>query len=552
VTSAELFDALATATSAGSIAILVVLVLRAPLRRWLGAHTAYLLWSLVPLAVAATALPPARAPIMLIRIVPSAPVAANIVEHAVTSSFDARPWALATWLLGALAMAALTVAQQRRYLRGLGRLTPVGDAPDPSTLRAEATTGCPALVGAWRPRIVVPHDFDTRYAPRERELVLAHERLHRARGDAQANALVVVARCLNWFNPLVHIAAARFRFDQELACDAAVVRRFPEARRCYADAMLKTQLAEQSRQELRLPVGCLWPSGHPLKERIFMLKKPLPSRAGRALGVVLVAALSFGGAYAAWASQSPEADASDISSGIRYEANLKLQLGTGPERLMRLVIPAGRPFTLDAAPNGNVMFGRVTGPAPDDLPAHADAWDAQFVARPTSDRYVEISGTIRHNGKVVASPIVVAALGQPATIMTGEQGGSDSYRLQATLALHDEEAAGAISYHRVRTPIYPASAFDNKVEGIVYVAAVVDTDGRVTSASVDHVEPPIATVLGSVATAAVEGWLFNVPAGGGRVIVPLRFSVADPEAIQPAAMPAGALDIIDVVGRPTS
>src|SRR4029077_12446784 len=163
-------------------------------------------------------------------------------------------------------------------------------------LRAESTCGCPALVGAIRPRIVLPADFEQRYDGRERELILAHERTHRARGDAQANALAALLRCVFWFNPLVYFAASRFRFDQELACDAAVISRFPEARRSYADAMLKTQLAV-----LGLPVGCHWQSSHPLKERIAMLKKPLPGRTRAALGAGIAVALTISGTYSAWA-----------------------------------------------------------------------------------------------------------------------------------------------------------------------------------------------------------------------------------------------------------
>ena len=80
-----------------------------------------------------------------------------------------------------------------------------------------------------------------------------------------------------WFNPLVHLAAARFRFDQELACDAAVIARHPDSRRRYGAAMLKTQ-----RAEFGLPMGCHWQSSHPLKERVAMLKQAPPSRPTRA------------------------------------------------------------------------------------------------------------------------------------------------------------------------------------------------------------------------------------------------------------------------------
>ena len=172
---------------------------------------------------------------------------------AAAPAFDPMPWLALVWLFGTVGCAVLFVRQQRRFVRSLGHLSSCDDG----TSRAQATAACPALVGAWRPRIVLPADFERRYDNAERELILAHERAHRARGDAQANALAATLRCLYWFNPLVHLAASRFRHDQELACDQQVLRRHPAARRAYGEAMLKTQLAGGV-----LPFGCHWGQLH--------------------------------------------------------------------------------------------------------------------------------------------------------------------------------------------------------------------------------------------------------------------------------------------------
>jgi TonB family protein len=199
-------------------------------------------------------------------------------------------------LLGCALAGALFVLQQRRFVARLGRLSAAGEG----IAIAQTNAGCPALIGAWRPRIVLPADFEQRYSAAERELILAHERTHRRRGDVQANGLAALLRSAFWFNPLVHFAASRFRFDQELACDANVIARFPEARRTYADAMLKTQLAGAG-----LPVGCYWQSSqpHPLTERIAMLKQSSPGRTRIAFGTGLAALLALAGSYAAWAVQ---------------------------------------------------------------------------------------------------------------------------------------------------------------------------------------------------------------------------------------------------------
>jgi beta-lactamase regulating signal transducer with metallopeptidase domain len=206
---------------------------------------------------------------------------------------------IAAWVAGAFAMAALLMRRQLRFVASLGRLEPVAGA-SPRLLRAQNTGVGPVVIGVLRPRIIAPADFERCFAVDEQALILAHERTHLLTGDTAINAAVCVAQCLGWFNPLVHVAARLLRIDQELACDAAVIGRFPEARRRYAELLLKTQLIAEP-----LPLGCHWPAGaeHPLKERITMLKSPPPALPLRILGIAAVAALSLAGACAAWSAQ---------------------------------------------------------------------------------------------------------------------------------------------------------------------------------------------------------------------------------------------------------
>src|SRR5690606_15857979 len=153
----------------------------------------------------------------------------------------------------------------------------------------------PAVIGL-RARIVLPADFEVRYSVGERELILAHERIHLARRDVLGNALLAALRCVYWFNPLAWIAASRFRHDQELACDESVVARHPHARRLYGEAMVKTQLSA-----MPAPLACHWFGGHPIKERIAMLKRPMPGPRRVAVGLALASVVVAGTAYAAWA-----------------------------------------------------------------------------------------------------------------------------------------------------------------------------------------------------------------------------------------------------------
>jgi TonB family protein len=206
------------------------------------------------------------------------------------------PWLALLWASGAVLLALVHAVRQWRFRRSLGDIEARADG-------CHSAPGCtgPVVFGLLRPRIVVPRDFDRRYDSAQRELILAHEHVHVRRGDVHANAVATLLQCLYWFNPMVHFALARFRVDQELACDAVVIARNPARRRSYADAMLNTQLTATG-----LPVGCTWQSGHPLKERIMLLNHPVPGRIRRRAGIVFALSLAVATGVAAAGGGLPQ------------------------------------------------------------------------------------------------------------------------------------------------------------------------------------------------------------------------------------------------------
>jgi beta-lactamase regulating signal transducer with metallopeptidase domain len=154
-------------------------------------------------------------------------------------------------------------------------------------------------VGVVTPKVVMPPD-DGRYSPDERALIRAHEREHIHRKDPRAGALMAAFQCLAWFNPLVHLGVHLARLDQELACDAAVLRRHPGSRVLYAKTLLKTQLAA-----VALPLGCYWPARarHPLEVRVELLRRgPGPDSLE---GPLLVITGLVVAALLAWAVEPP-------------------------------------------------------------------------------------------------------------------------------------------------------------------------------------------------------------------------------------------------------
>jgi hypothetical protein len=245
------------------------------------------------------------------------------VRAAGSDAIDWRAWAMLLWLLGSVVSLLLAALAQARYRVRLRGATSVADAQSRwPVLRASGQDVGPALVGAWRSRIVLPADFECRYDATEQMLILAHETIHARRRDGWWCLLAQLGAALFWFHPLAWWALAALRHDQELACDAAVLREHGEQRRSYANAMLKTQSAA-----FALPVGCTWTPRHPLTERVAMLKLPSPSRrrqgAGMIAGCVLVI-LVASSVYAA--SAPPAAHAGQKARESEYQLDMQVEL----------------------------------------------------------------------------------------------------------------------------------------------------------------------------------------------------------------------------------
>jgi beta-lactamase regulating signal transducer with metallopeptidase domain len=389
----EAIDLIATTTLVASGAIGAVLLLRRSLHRLAGPRVVYASWLLVPIALLALALPARTVSVeqpVFDRARPPAAIAmagatsltAVPAPAAARGERDVRVLVLAVWLIGFALATGLFGRQQWRFRRRIGRLRPRDDGSFASATRLLG----PAVLGLLRPRIIVPLDFDHRYDAEQRALILAHEAVHRRRGDLWANAAATALRCIHWFNPLVHIAAVRFRADQELACDAAVLARFPESRRRYADAMLKTQLAD-----LGLPVGCAWQSSHPMRERIAMLNNPPPGALRLVVGAAALVATTLGSAAAVWAAQPPVAeslqsrvaDAPDASTidapraaasvGGDYRFVLAATVGSRPPLHATLHADASRPFAVRLGEGEQEILAEFRFHPSGDGPARVDA-----------------------------------------------------------------------------------------------------------------------------------------------------------------------------------
>ncbi len=289
-----------------TIGLLAVLLLRKPWRRFAGAQAAYALW-LLPPWLALAALLPSSAGLPALALPPVRISALTGLPAAAASDGWQTGW-LALWVAGVLTVALVQTARHRRYLRHLlGR--------DRAAWRAPAGDS-PGLLGVWRPRLVLPVDFRQRFDADERRWIVAHEAAHARRFDNPARLLAAVLAGLAWFNPLAWVALALLRHDQELACDAAVLRRYPGSWRRYGLAMLKLDGAMSLP-----PAASAWQSHHPLKERIMLLKKAAPSvgaRQAARVALALSAVVGFGAVQALTAG-SPDAASAAKPKGQRTE-----------------------------------------------------------------------------------------------------------------------------------------------------------------------------------------------------------------------------------------
>ena len=233
---------------ATSALILVVLIVREPVRKLFGSRVAYGLW-LIPMArlfmptlthtVERSVAAPRPFPL-----VATEPVWMAHVAAPAPSLFDEGggwPTLLVVLWLGVAAGLFLSrMIVFHRDRRAILSSSVVEMRIGSVRVVRTPEISSPVALGILRPIIVVPSDFDRLYGDRERTLVLEHELAHHRSGDLVANLFAFVLLCLQWFNPLAWAAHAAFRFDQEAACDARVLDKVPAADRArYGRAIAK-------------------------------------------------------------------------------------------------------------------------------------------------------------------------------------------------------------------------------------------------------------------------------------------------------------------------
>jgi hypothetical protein len=142
------------------------------------------------------------------------------------------------WIGGVVLLAVRVIASSVRLGRAVGRTEVVGEGRVIALLEAccaEAGVrrapgvrslpagGGPALVGFWRPVILLPPGVVDGMSDGELRLILLHELAHVRRRDVLVNWLGTLVAVVHWPNPAAWWVMARMRFERELACDEFVL-----------------------------------------------------------------------------------------------------------------------------------------------------------------------------------------------------------------------------------------------------------------------------------------------------------------------------------------
>lgn len=313
----DIFSAVADMIVTGAYIILVVLIIRAAMKR-LPKRFSYMLWAIpavrllcpftIPSAVSlfnfikpahsekriaetAEAVSKAMTPAFSAspaEYIPteSAAVYSTTTSHqtaAVSAGFkpDIGEIAAMVWLavdIGIVIYCAVCYAKMYRILK---------DSRRDGEYYISSKIESPLVFGFISPKIYLTEGL----SEEDSRCILAHERTHIRRCDHIVKLLCIPIAAIHWFNPLVWIGINRMYRDMELSCDEAALNTLgSESKKAYAGALLNMAL-KQNRISL---CGVLCFGEKNIKSRIkgvLSMKKPKIIAIVAAVAVVAVSAV---------------------------------------------------------------------------------------------------------------------------------------------------------------------------------------------------------------------------------------------------------------------
>jgi bla regulator protein BlaR1 len=178
-------------------------------------------------------------------------------------------------------------------------------------IRVSREIGVPALHGAIKPVLLIPHGLSESFTDDELRHVIIHELWHLRRRDVAVRWLVRAIHIVHWFNPLVWFAVGRIEEERELACDERTLAALEDHQRLdYGRTILK--LLERFRSAQRVPalVGII-NEREKMKRRLIMIRG---GRRGPGIAGVLLIMLTATCLFAFADARDAEGPTVDVTS----------------------------------------------------------------------------------------------------------------------------------------------------------------------------------------------------------------------------------------------
>lgn len=162
-------------------------------------------------------------------------------------------------------------------------------------VRQSDTSCSPLLVGIIRPTLLLPRAELT-----EEQLgyILAHETTHLKRNDILYKWLVVVSKCIHWFNPAVYYVGRQVNTECEISCDLAAVKEMDSREESKYMETILSLLSRSSAGAVSFTTG-MTGNKRTLKRRFTMIKNRFKvSKKAMLVSIAVAAVVLAGGVLA--------------------------------------------------------------------------------------------------------------------------------------------------------------------------------------------------------------------------------------------------------------
>ena len=321
--AANLLRYLSQITIEASLLIVLILVTRVLLRERLSVRWQYALWFLVCIKILipwtpssaislSHLIPDTLAPTSVISSELPLPGAPEITAHTTTTISWSLWLAIGVWVGGMAGIGLYLIRDYRRLTHLVNQCPTLTARPALdlleqccSQLHIKASVRLiitdavqsPALLGMWRPKLLLPANMVHTFTKRQLRHVFYHELAHLKRCDIAASYVASVCHLIHWFNPLVWYAFQLMRTDRELACDQVALTQLSrsEASTLYGQTIIR--ILEFNRcHPLRAAMAGMGQTRHQVRKRIVNIAEFKPAYEGVQWGAAcLLACLAVTG-----------------------------------------------------------------------------------------------------------------------------------------------------------------------------------------------------------------------------------------------------------------